>query len=153
MEKNLIVVFDTETTGLPLHPDAPLEKQPKIIELGAALLDETGAVVDTFQQLLHPGEDITEEITKITGITNEQLKDQPKFVDVLPQLRDFAFERCVVRGIAVGRGARTDEPADHRTAQGSGDQPDREGGECVGHWCLPEGLCTGWRLIRRSPRM
>jgi DNA polymerase III epsilon subunit-like protein len=89
MEKNLIVVFDTETTGLPLHPDAPLEKQPKIIELGAALLDQTGAVVDTFQQLLHPGEDITEEITKITGITNEQLKDQPKFVDVLPQLREF----------------------------------------------------------------
>jgi DNA polymerase III epsilon subunit-like protein len=93
MSKNLIVVFDTETTGLPLHPDAPLEKQPKIIELGAALLDETGAVVDTFQQLLHPGEDITEEITKITGITNEQLKDQPKFVDVLPQLREF-FDRA-----------------------------------------------------------
>lgn len=93
MEKNLIVVFDTETTGLPLHPDAPLEKQPKIIELGAALLDYEGKVVDTFQQLLHPGEDITEEITKITGITNEQLKDQPKFVDVLPQLREF-FDRA-----------------------------------------------------------
>lgn len=89
MSKNLLVVFDTETTGLPLHPDAPLEKQPKIIELGAALLDENGTVVDTFQQLLHPGEDITDEITKITGITNDQLKDQPKFVDVLPQLREF----------------------------------------------------------------
>ena len=89
MEKNLIIVFDTETTGLPLHPDAPLEKQPKIIELGAALVGSDGTVVDTFSQLLHPGEDVTEEITKITGITNEQLKDQPKFGDVLPQLREF----------------------------------------------------------------
>lgn len=87
--KNLIVVFDTETTGLPLHHNAPLEKQPKIIELGAALLDETGAVVDTFQQLLDPGEEITAEITKITGITNDQLVGQPKFVDVLPQLKEF----------------------------------------------------------------
>ena len=86
---NLIIVFDTETTGLPLHPDAPLEKQPKIIELGAALVDQDGNTVDTFQQLLHPGEEITDEITKITGITNDQLKDQPKFGDVLPQLREF----------------------------------------------------------------
>lgn len=89
MNDNHIIVFDTETTGLPLHPNAPLEKQPKIIELGAALVDFEGNVVDTFQQLLHPGEDITDEITKITGITNDQLKDQPKFVDVLPQLREF----------------------------------------------------------------
>lgn len=87
--KNLIVVFDTETTGLPLHPDAPLEKQPKIIELGAALLDNEGNVVETFQQLLHPDEEITAEITKITGITNEQLSDQPKFAEALPQLREF----------------------------------------------------------------
>lgn len=89
MSNDLIAVFDTETTGLPLHNLAPLEKQPKIIELGAALLDAEGKVVDTFQQLLHPGEEITAEITKITGITNEQLVGQPKFTDVLPQLRDF----------------------------------------------------------------
>jgi len=89
MDDKLIVVFDTETTGLPLHPSAPLEKQPKIIELGAALLDAEGQVVDTFQQLLHPGEEITAEITKITGITNEQLVGQPKFADVLPQLKEF----------------------------------------------------------------
>lgn len=96
MENNLIIVFDTETTGLPLHPDAPLEKQPKIIELGAALVDQEGNTVDTLSQLLHPGEEITEEITKITGLTNDQLKDQPKFVEALPQLREFFS-----RGFAV----------------------------------------------------
>ncbi len=89
MDKNLIVVFDTETTGLPLHHNAPLDKQPKIIELGAALLNEEGVVVDTFPQLLNPGEEITAEITKITGITNEQLVGQPTFADVLPQLKEF----------------------------------------------------------------
>lgn len=96
MHKNLIVVFDTETTGLTLHPDAPLEKQPKIIEIGAALLDQDGTVVDTFSQLLHPGEDITPEITKITGITNDALKGKPRFTDVLPQLREV-----FARGFAV----------------------------------------------------
>ncbi len=89
MDKNLIVVFDTETTGLPLHHNAPLDKQPKIIELGAALLNEEGVVVDTFQQLIHPRESVTEEITKITGITNEMLVQQPNFEEVLPRLKEF----------------------------------------------------------------
>ena len=82
-----VCVFDVETTGLPLHPSAPLEKQPKIIELGAALLDREGKVVETFSQLVHPRESVTEEITKITGITNEMLVDAPNFEECLPQLR------------------------------------------------------------------
>lgn len=85
----MIVVFDTETTGLLLHPSAPLEKQPRIIELGAALVAPDGTVVDTYNQLVHPGEQITAEITKITGITNEQVADAPPFAQVLPALRAF----------------------------------------------------------------
>jgi DNA polymerase III epsilon subunit-like protein len=87
MENNLILVFDTETTGLTLHPDAPLAKQPKIIELGAALVDREGNVVETLSQLVHPRESITEEITRITGITNEDLVGAPNFEECLPQLR------------------------------------------------------------------
>jgi DNA polymerase III epsilon subunit-like protein len=87
--QSLVVVFDTETTGLPLHPKALLSKQPRIIELGAALMNFDGEIVGTFQQLLNPGELITDEITRITGITNDQLRDQPRFVDVLPELRLF----------------------------------------------------------------
>ena len=82
-----ILVFDTETTGLTLHPDAPLAKQPKIIELGAALVDRNGQVVETLSQLVHPRESVTDEITKITGITNEMLADAPNFEECLPQLR------------------------------------------------------------------
>lgn len=85
----LVCVFDTETTGLTLHPDAPINKQPKIIELGAALLDSDGRVVETLSQLVHPGEEVTAEITKITGITNEMLVGQPTFAEALPALRAF----------------------------------------------------------------
>ncbi len=93
MDKDLIVVFDTETTGLPLHPDAPLEKQPKIIELGAALLNREGEVVETLSQLIHPGEDISEEITRITGLKNEDLVGAPPFKDAVPMLRHI-FEQA-----------------------------------------------------------
>lgn len=92
-----IVVFDTETTGLPLHAKAPLHKQPKIIELGAVLLSgETGKILDEFSQLIHPGEEISAEITKITGITNAQLVGQPRFLDVLPTLHKFFWQADTV---------------------------------------------------------
>lgn len=87
MSADYVLVFDTETTGLTLHPDAPLDKQPKIIELGAALVDRSGAVVETLSQLVHPGEDVSAEITRITGITNADLVGAPRFGECLPQLR------------------------------------------------------------------
>lgn len=85
-----IVVFDTETTGLPLHAKAPLSKQPRIIELGAVLLSrETGEIVSEYNQLINPGMEVSAEITKITGITNDQLVGQPTFHDVFPFLFSF----------------------------------------------------------------
>lgn len=90
----MIAVFDTETTGLTLHPDAPLAKQPKIIEFGGVLLNPAdGLVVDELSLMINPGEEITPEITKITGITNEDVADAPMFAAVLPQLKDF-FSRA-----------------------------------------------------------
>lgn len=120
-DQRLALVFDTETTGLTLHPDAPLAKQPKIIELGAALLDQSGKVVETFSQLIHPGEAITDEITRITGITNADLADAPRFVDVLPQMRhifgqatavfahNLPFDRAMMRN-ELARNDVTDFP-------------------------------------------
>ena len=89
----LILVFDTETTGLTLHPDAPLHKQPKIIEIGIALLDRNGAIVETINHLIDPQEQVTEEITKITGITNDDLKGAFTFPQALPSIRG-AFDRA-----------------------------------------------------------
>lgn len=82
------IIFDTETTGLLLPSSAPVEKQPRIIELGAIAVSESG-ILGELSQLLSPGQEITAEITKITGITNEDLVGKPTFAEFLPQLKEF----------------------------------------------------------------
>lgn len=85
-----ILVLDTETTGLPLHPEAPLEKQPKIIEFGCALLDpKSGNIIDELNVLINPQEPLEAIITKITGLTDDQLRDAKPFGGVVDQLRPF----------------------------------------------------------------
>lgn len=113
----MIIVFDTETTGLTLHPQAEMRKQPRMIEFGAALLNpKTGVVEDTWNVLINPGEPLTPEIIKITGITDDDLKDAAPFAATLPAMR-MMFERatCVVahnlpfdRAILRGELARLD---------------------------------------------
>lgn len=83
-----ILIYDVETTGLTLHPSVDISKQPKIIEFGGVLLDGAfNTIEEEFSILVNPGELITEEITKITGITNEDLADQPDFKTLLPTFR------------------------------------------------------------------
>lgn len=106
----MIIVYDTETTGLTLHPDVPVHKQPKCIEFGAALLDRNGVVVEEASILINPGEPISAEITKITGITDADLVGAPSFAEVLPQLRrlfaeadtvmahNLPFDKTILRG-------------------------------------------------------
>jgi len=106
----MIIVYDTETTGLTLHPDAPVTKQPKCIEFGGVLLDRNGRVVEEASILINPGEQLSAEITKITGITDADLVDAPPFAEVLPQLRrlfaeadtvmahNLPFDKAILRG-------------------------------------------------------
>ncbi len=92
-----MIIFDTETSGLPLHPSAPLSKQPKIIELGLMLLDpKTGAELDSYNQLIDPGEPISAEITKITGITQADVDGQPRFKDVVDDIARFFVRATTV---------------------------------------------------------
>lgn len=85
----MLIIYDTETTGLVKHPDAPLAKQPRMIEFGAAALSvKTGKVTRTLSVLIDPGEPVSLEISKITGITNDQLKGQPQF--------DEAWEKTIL---------------------------------------------------------
>lgn len=74
-------VFDTETTGLLKPATVALEHQPKIIELGIAIV-EGDQVVSEHNWLIDPGELITDEITKITGITNDDLTGKQSFQKV-----------------------------------------------------------------------
>lgn len=81
-----ILALDTETTGLPKSKRIPLSEQPKIIEIGIVVFEGDNIILKD-NQLLNPGELITPEITKITGITNEDLADQMTFAQYLPTLR------------------------------------------------------------------
>lgn len=87
-----IMVFDTETTGLTLHQHAALTKQPRIIEFGGIILDG-GEVVEELSFLIDPQESITEEITKITGLTDADLRGKPVFAALVPEL-ERAFGSC-----------------------------------------------------------
>lgn len=107
----MILVFDTETTGLTLHPQAEVRKQPRMIEFGAALLDpHTGELRDTMNILINPQEPLSPEIVKITGITDADLKDAYPFSTALAAIRlmftqatcvvahNLPFDRAILRG-------------------------------------------------------
>jgi DNA polymerase III epsilon subunit-like protein len=79
-------IFDTETTGL-LKPDvSDLDQQPRIIEFAISIQDRQYNIVEDHVWLINPGIEISEEITKITGITNDDLHDKPSFIEVLPEI-------------------------------------------------------------------
>ena len=62
------VVFDTVTTGF--NPGL----SDSMIEIGAVKLKD-GNVIDRFDELINPGKPIDDDITALTGITNEMVAD------------------------------------------------------------------------------
>jgi DNA polymerase III subunit epsilon len=75
-----MIVFDTETTGLPGAETLPLAKQPKIIEIAAIKLDdETLEETDRFTTLINPQQRLEEIIVKITGLTDKDLHKADPF--------------------------------------------------------------------------
>lgn len=105
------IVYDTETTGLTLHPQAPVDRQPQMIEFGAVLYDiDRRCVEEVVSILINPGVPLTEEITAITGLRDADLRDAPRFAEVLPQLRrvfgeaggviahNLPFDKAILRG-------------------------------------------------------
>lgn len=75
---NIALVYDTETTGLPLFKE-PSEHpgQPHIVQLGAVLVDlDTWQILSTLDVMVRPeGWTIPEEVSKIHGITTEMAGD------------------------------------------------------------------------------
>lgn len=53
---NLILFFDTETTGLPTKQPYTHPSQPKILQLGAALATPTGEILETINTLVKIGD-------------------------------------------------------------------------------------------------
>lgn len=86
---NVIVVYDLETTGL----DADLDE---IIEIGAVKI-ENGNIVEHFSTLVKPKFPIPTQITKITSIDDDMVKDAPHAIDAINSFYKFA-EGCVLAG-------------------------------------------------------
>jgi DNA polymerase III epsilon subunit-like protein len=81
----LVMLFDTETSGLVSNRLLRLEMQPEVIEFYGCLVDlGSPNLMPTweYQTLIKPKKAISAEITKITGLTNDDLKDAPPFAQV-----------------------------------------------------------------------
>lgn len=95
-----MIIFDTETTGLPEPAGAPLTKQPSIIEFGAIKFDDNNPEqeIDRLEFLINPGTlPLPPIITEITGIKDDDLRDKPRFPAVFPHIVEFFLgERFVV---------------------------------------------------------
>lgn len=74
----MLIVFDTETNGLPRDYHAPLEdvgNWPRIVELAWAVVDEGDAVVRSY--LIRPdGWELCGEAAAVNGLTQQQLLDE-----------------------------------------------------------------------------
>ncbi|HYW04972.1 MAG TPA: DNA polymerase III subunit epsilon [Gammaproteobacteria bacterium] len=77
------IVLDTETTGL--EPEAG----HRIIEIGCVELVSRRFTGRRFHEYLNPERDIDEGAVEVHGLTLEQLRDKPRFVDIVPELLGF----------------------------------------------------------------
>lgn len=82
----MYVFVDTETTGLVKPEGTKLELQPRMTEIAAIVLDEDLEITQEYNQLINPGIPLPEIITKITGITDAMLKDQPTFGEIFADI-------------------------------------------------------------------
>lgn len=86
-------IFDTETTALIKNGAQRLEKQPHVIELFGLVLNEQLAEIDVWSSLFSHHKELPEEIIKITGITDDMIKDAPKFFTKAAEIKAF-IEGC-----------------------------------------------------------
>jgi DNA polymerase-3 subunit epsilon len=91
LEEASFVVFDTETTGLrPFRGD-------EVTSLGAVVV-EKGKILEKpeFYTLVNPMRPITLQAQRITGITNEMVRQKPPLIPVLTEFLDFCGPRVLV---------------------------------------------------------
>jgi DNA polymerase-3 subunit epsilon len=77
------IILDTETTGL------SAENGDRIIEIGCVELLHRKLSGNNKHFYLNPGRDSHEDALKVHGISNEFLRDKPKFAEVADDLLDY----------------------------------------------------------------
>ena len=86
-----IVVFDTETTGLP-DKQADLSQQPHVCQFAAVtyeLINNGHSLeeIDAVDILIKPGESIPFECTEVHGITNSMVENKGNFKSHSAEIR------------------------------------------------------------------
>jgi DNA polymerase-3 subunit epsilon len=79
--KRPLVIFDIEATGMNLAAD-------KIVEI-CILKVKTDGSEETRTWRINPERKIPAEVTAIHGITNEDVKDEPTFAQLAPEIMQF----------------------------------------------------------------
>jgi DNA polymerase III epsilon subunit family exonuclease len=77
-----IAVIDVETTG------ASADFGHRVIELGIVRIEQ-GQKAAEYQQLFDPGRRLSPGITELTGITQEMVDGQPRFIDQLDRVTEL----------------------------------------------------------------
>lgn len=84
------IIFDTETTGF--DPNSG----DRIVEIGAVEVIDYLPTGKEFHFFVNPERDIPAESTRIHGITNEMVKDSPRFSEICGKFLDFIDDAILV---------------------------------------------------------
>lgn len=85
-EKNIFIVFDTETTGLSYKTDQIIQFAATKVTISDDFKLNEGEKVEFF---IKPRLPISDKIAVLTGITNEFLENMPTEDDVFPKIKQF----------------------------------------------------------------
>lgn len=86
-----MIFFDTETTGLIKNNALNLNLQPHIIEIGCVKIRQSGpsGTFNFSTTIKPPIRELEPKITKITGLTINDLSDSPTFKETWEALAEF----------------------------------------------------------------
>lgn len=82
------VVFDLETTGVSPVCD-------EVVEISGVKV-KGGKVTDEFSSLVNPGRSIPWAASRVNGITDDMVRNEPFFVDVLTDFFDFVGDNILI---------------------------------------------------------
>ena len=87
-EKNVFIVVDIETTGI-------FSPNERIIEIKAVKIQD-GKEIERYHTLVNPHMVLSEEIERISGISNDSLKTAPSIETILPDFLSFIADHLLV---------------------------------------------------------
>lgn len=97
-----LIFFDLETFGLSRNTDP-------ILEIAAIVVNEKLEIIDTFDSFVNPQKPVPWQITQLTGITTQMIKNAPAEFVALNDFKAF-MKKYNVQAIAGHNIARFDIP-------------------------------------------